>query len=148
MLPIYSNIAMVQINHNLNGPRVSCTQACVTHIGEHTHVGFLDSTSVYLHMQACFFYTCACNLFVWIMQLCSQLASYLPISLSYNATVLVNLFIPYRALAAHQGVEDKIAKEVESTSLILQLATSYLTEAFLLPEVTICYTRCSGKSHH
>ena len=38
----------------------------------------------------------------------SWLASYLPFSLSYNATVLVTLFFPYRALAAHQGVEDEI----------------------------------------
>ena len=38
----------------------------------------------------------------------SQLASYLPFSLSYNATVLVTLFFHYRALAAHQGVEDEI----------------------------------------
>ena len=37
-----------------------------------------------------------------------NVASYLPFSLSYNATVLVTLFFPYRALAAHQGVEDEI----------------------------------------
>ena len=49
----------------------------------------------------------------------SQLASYLPFSLNCNTTVLATLFFPYRALAAHQGVKDKIAKEVESTSLIL-----------------------------
>ena len=49
----------------------------------------------------------------------ANVASYLPFSLSYNATVLVTLFFPYRALAAHQGVEDEIAQEVESTSLIL-----------------------------
>ena len=47
------------------------------------------------------------------------IASYLAFSLSYNATILVTLFFPYRALAAHQGVKDKIAEEVESTSLIL-----------------------------
>ena len=49
----------------------------------------------------------------------SILASYLPTSLSYNATILVTLFFPYRALAAHQRVEDEIAEEVESTNLIL-----------------------------
>ena len=49
----------------------------------------------------------------------SMLASYS--STSYNATVLVtlDLFFPYRALAAHQRVKDEIAEEVESTSLIL-----------------------------
>ena len=36
------------------------------------------------------------------------IASYLPFSLSYNATVLVTLFFPYRALTAYQGVEDEI----------------------------------------
>ena len=45
----------------------------------------------------------------------SMLASYLPFSLSYYATILVTLFFPYRALATHQGVEDKIVEEVEST---------------------------------
>ena len=49
----------------------------------------------------------------------SMLASNLPFSLNYNATVLVILFFLYSALAAHQGVEDKIVEEVESTSLIL-----------------------------
>ena len=43
----------------------------------------------------------------------------------------------YRALAAHQGVEEEIVKEVESTSLILYLATSYLMKAFVFPEVTV-----------
>ena len=45
----------------------------------------------------------------------SYLASYLPVSLSYNAIILVAVFFLYRALAAHQRVEDKIAEEVEST---------------------------------
>ena len=49
----------------------------------------------------------------------TNVASYLPFSLSYNATVLVTLFFLYRVLAAHQGVEDEIAEKVESTSLIL-----------------------------
>ena len=85
---------------------------------------------------------------VCMANIASQLVSYLPFRLSYNATVLVTLFFPYRALAAHQGVEDEIVEEVELTSLILQLATSYLTEVFLLPEVTAYYTRCSAKFHH
>ena len=42
------------------------------------------------------------------MFLHDNVASYLPFSLSYNATVLVTLFFLYRALAAHQGVEDEI----------------------------------------
>ena len=67
----------------------------------------------------------------------ATVASYLPFSFSYNATVTVTLFFPHGAWAAHQGVEDEIAEEVESRSLILWLATSYLTEAFLLPEVTV-----------
>ena len=46
-------------------------------------------------------------------------ASYLPFSLSKNTTVLFALFLPYRALAAHQAVEDNIVEEVESISLIL-----------------------------
>ena len=66
----------------------------------------------------------------------ATVVSYLPFNLSYNATILVTLFFPYRAWAEHQWVEDKIAEEVESRSLILQLATSYLTETFLLSEVT------------
>ena len=45
----------------------------------------------------------------------SMLASYLPFSLSYNATILVTLFFLYSALAAHQRVEDKIVDDVEST---------------------------------
>ena len=38
----------------------------------------------------------------------SLLTRYLSFSLSYNVTILVTLFFPYRALAAHQGVEDEI----------------------------------------
>ena len=49
----------------------------------------------------------------------SMLPSYLPASLSYNATILVTLFFPYRALATHQGVEDEIMKKVELISLKL-----------------------------
>ena len=49
----------------------------------------------------------------------ANVASYLPFSLSYDATMLVTLFFPYRAWAAHQGMEDEIAEEVESTSVIL-----------------------------
>ena len=49
-----------------------------------------------------------------VANVASYLASYLSFSLSYNATILVTLFFLYRALAAHQGVEDKIADEVES----------------------------------
>ena len=78
----------------------------------------------------------------------SYLASYLPFSLNYNATILVTLFFLYKALAAYQGMENKIAEEVELASLILYLATGYLMEAFLLSELTIYYTTCSAKSHH
>ena len=49
----------------------------------------------------------------------SMLASSLSTSKIYNATVLVTLFFPYRALAARQQVKKEIAEEVESTSLIL-----------------------------
>ena len=49
----------------------------------------------------------------------SMLPSYLPASLSYNATILDTLFFRYRALSAHQRVENKMAEEVESTSLML-----------------------------
>ena len=51
--------------------------------------------TVFTHARICF-YMCAC-LYM------DNVASYLPFSLSYNATVLVTLFFPYRALAAHQG---------------------------------------------
>ena len=78
----------------------------------------------------------------------SYLASYLPFSLNYNATILVTLFFLYKALAAYQRMENKIVEEVESTSLILYLATGYLMQAFLLPELTVYYTTCSAKSHH
>ena len=57
----------------------------------------------YLHMHV--FYTCV---FTRVHACMDNVASYLPFSLSYNATVLDILFFPYRALAAHQGVEDKI----------------------------------------
>ena len=62
---------------------------------------------VFTHVHAC------------MANVASQLASYLSFSLSYNATILDTLFFLYRALAAHQGVKDEIAEEVESTSLIL-----------------------------
>ena len=69
----YCHLAIytVQITHSLNGPHVS--HACDKHGVKHTHVGFLDSTHVYMHIQylhtcvhthkvfihSCF-YTCAC----------------------------------------------------------------------------------------
>ena len=96
----------------------------------------LDITHVYTYMQ----YICSCIftcVYACMAIVASQLASYLPFILSCNATVVVTLFFPYRAWAAHQGVEDKIVEEVESRNLILQIATSYLMEAFLLPEVTV-----------
>ena len=80
----------------------------------HTRVGFLDTTCVYTHTvfthERVFTHVHACM---------ANVASYLSFSLSYNVIILVTLFFPYRALAAHQGVEDEIAEEVESTSLIL-----------------------------
>ena len=39
----------VQITHNFNGTRVS--HACDMRGVNYTHVGFLDSTRVYMHMQ-------------------------------------------------------------------------------------------------
>ena len=63
---------------------------------------FLDSTRVYTYTQ--YLYNCV----LLHDNVASLPASYLPFSLSYNATVLVTLFFPYRALAAHQGVEDEI----------------------------------------
>ena len=57
-------------------------------------------------------YACMANVATW-------LGSYLPFSLSYNATILVTQFIPHRTLAAHRQVEDETVEEVESTSLIL-----------------------------
>ena len=72
----------------------------------HTHV---HAHAVFRHMCV-FTHTHACI---------ANVASYLPFSLSYNAIILVTLFFPYSALAAHQGLEEKIAEKVESTSLIL-----------------------------
>ena len=92
---------------------------------------------LYLHTRL-FLHAC---MFVWLMYIASQPASYLPFSLSYNAIFLVILLFLYRALAAHQGVEDKIAEEVESTGLILQLSTTHLMEAFLLPAATAYTTQ-------
>ena len=80
----------------------------------HAHVGFLDTTSVYMHMQYLYM------LFFTRVHTCmANVASYLPFHFSYNATILVTLFFPYRALATYQLVEDEITEEVESTSLIL-----------------------------
>ena len=91
----------IQITHNLNGPRLShawvsyvahactCTRSFCTYVHMHTQ---------YLATLVCVFtYVHACMANVASMQ-----ASYLPTSLSCNATVLVTLFFPYRALAAHQ----------------------------------------------
>ena len=103
-----------------------------------THVGYRDSTHVYMHTKYLHM-----HMFLHVYMLVANVASYLTFSLSYNGTIFITLFFLYRALAAHQGVEDEIAEEVESARLIL-LATSYLTEAFLPPEltVTLYYTRC------
>ena len=73
-----------------------------------------DSTRVcmltqYLHTRAC----------LYMANVASLVASYLPFSLSYNATILVTMFFPYRAFVAHQGVEDEIEEEVELASLIM-----------------------------
>ena len=85
---------------------------------EHTRMGFLGSTRMYTHTQYSHtrFFT---RVHVCMDNVANQLASYLSFSLSYNATVLVTLFFLYKNLAAQQGVEDEIAEEVESTSLIL-----------------------------
>ena len=48
---------------------------------------------------------------------------------------MVTLFLSYRAWATHHKVKDEIVEEVESESLILQLAVNHLTVPFL--EVTI-----------
>ena len=100
---------------------------CDTRGMNHTHVGFLGSTHMYTHTQflhtrvhahAVFILTCVfTHVHACMANVTSMLASYLPTS--YHATVLVTLFFPYRALAAHQRVEDEITEEVESTSLIL-----------------------------
>ena len=104
------NMYTVQITHNLNGPRMS--HACDTCGVNHTRVGSLGSTCMYKHRQflhKCVhvhtIFTLVCvftRLHACMPNVASMLASYLPTSLSYNATVLVTLFFPYRALAAHQ----------------------------------------------
>ena len=67
----------------------------------YTHTVFTH-VRVFTGVQAC------------MADVASQLASYLLFSLSYNATIMVTMFFPYRALAAHLGVEDEITEEVES----------------------------------
>ena len=61
------------------------------------------------------------------MHVCTAyVASCLLLSITYNATIVFISFFPYRARTAHRAVEDEIAEEVESISLILLLATSYV----------------------
>ena len=84
----------------------TCTHTQFLHTRVHAHAVF-TLACVFTRLHAC------------MANVASMLASYLPTSLSYNATVLITLFFPYRALAAHQRVEDEITEEVESTSLIL-----------------------------
>ena len=103
--------------------------ACDTRGVNHTHVGFLGSIRVYTHMQylhtsayAHTLFTFACvftHVHACMANVASMLASYLSTSQIYNATVLVTLFFPYRALAARQRVKEEIAEEMELTSLIL-----------------------------
>ena len=60
------------------------------------------------------------------MHVClATVASYLLLSIIYNATIVVTLFFPYRARTAQLVVEDEIAEEVESVNLILLLVTSF-----------------------
>ena len=83
----------------------------------YTHTQYLHT---YVHTHAVFTFVCVFTLVHACMaNVAIVVASYLSTSLSYNATVLVTLFFPYRALAAHQRVKDEITEEVESTSLIL-----------------------------
>ena len=75
---------------------------------------------MHVHAHAVFTFACVFTcVHACMANVGSMLASYLSTSQSYNATVLVTLFFPYSALAAHQRVKDEIAEEVESTSLIL-----------------------------
>ena len=140
---------MVQITHNLKSPHVS--HMCDMRI---TYVGFLDYMHMYMHAHACThsMYTHThvfTRVHACMANVCSQIAGQLFIfHLKLKRYCFGYSVFPYRALVAHQEVEDEILEEVESTSLILQLATSYLMEAFLIPKVTIYYTRCSAKSHH
>ena len=86
---------------------------CDTHGVNHTHMGFLDSIRVCTHTQyvhtrvyAHSVFTLVCvftRVHACMANVASLLASYLPFSLNYNATILVTVFFPYRALAAHQG---------------------------------------------
>ena len=83
----------------------------------YTHTQYLHMR---VHAYAVFTLVCVFTcVHACMANVASMLASYLPFSISYNATVLVTLFFPYRALATHQRVEDKIAKKMESTGLIL-----------------------------
>ena len=55
-----------------------------------------------------------------------SVASCLLLNITYNATIVVTPFFPYRARTAHREVKDEIVDEVEPISLILLLATSYV----------------------
>ena len=83
----------------------------------------------------------------------SLLASYLLLSSTYNAITAVTLFFPNYGTypACHHVDKDEITEEAESRSQILELAISYSTEAFVLPEIPsiyVHYTRCLTKSYH
>ena len=93
------------------------SHVCDTHGVNHACMGLVNSKLVctYLqYLQTIMLYVCAC-----LYGYCSWLRSYLLFSLSYYTISVVTLFIPYRAWSAHQGMENKIAEEVESKSLIL-----------------------------
>ena len=142
----------VQITHNLK------TFTHVTHMSHaydmcgvnHTCVGFLDNTRVYTRMQYLHMhmFVHACML-VWLMQLVSYLVSQL---FTFQLKLKCYRF-GYSVLSIQYLGCTSIGRKGNcggngSNNLILQLATSYLTEVFLLPEVTSYYTRCSAKFHH
>ena len=92
---------------------------CVLHVCDmrgvnHAHVGLqIAHTSVHAHpvFNHTHVFTCvhAC-----MANIAGQLASYLPFTLSYTATILVTLFFLYRVLSAHQGVFASDGKQIEN----------------------------------
>ena len=106
----------VYCTNHLQLKRPTCV-TCMSHMCNtcgvnHTRVGFLASTYTYTHTQflhthvhahTVFTLTCVVTrVHTCMANVASMLTSYLPTSLSYNATFLVTLFFPNRALVAHQ----------------------------------------------
>ena len=105
----------------------------------HTHVYFKWHTPLHTHAVfthgSMFLHTYMC-MFVYV----ANYNSYFTFQLSYNATIIntANVVAPYKVQATlHHAVEDKVADELESRSLI----GSYIVTTTYIKKVL-------SKSHH